>query len=84
MEHVKTQRLLDRLAIAASGLCVLHCLVTPLLLILIPVIASTNVSDGVFHKIMLVFVLPLSAAALLLGCRRHKDWIVLAFGDRTR
>ncbi|MEN3332356.1 MAG: hypothetical protein V7641_1721 [Blastocatellia bacterium] len=80
MEGVKTQRLLDRLAIAVSGLCVLHCLITPVLLILIPVLASTNVADKVFHRILLAFVLPFSLAALLLGCRRHKDWIVFVLG----
>jgi hypothetical protein len=80
MEDVKTQKLLDRLAIAASGLCVLHCLVTPVLLILIPALASSTVADNVFHKILLVFMLPSSSAALLLGCRRHKDGIVFALG----
>lgn len=80
MEHIKAQKLLDRLAIGMSGLCVLHCLVTPVLLILIPVLASTIVADETFHKILLVFVLPASSLALLLGCRRHKDWIVLSLG----
>ena len=63
-----------------SSFCVLHCLVTPVLLISIPVLASTIVADETFHKILLVFVLPASALALLLGCRRHKDWIVLSLG----
>ena len=80
MEHTKAQKLLDRLAIGMSGLCVLHCLVTPVLLILIPVLASTIVADETFHIILLVFVLPASSLALLLGCRRHKDWIVPSLG----
>ena len=80
MADVRTQKLLDRLAIAASGLCVLHCLATPVLLILIPALASSTLADNVFHQLLLIFILPSSALALLLGCRRHKDWIVFALG----
>jgi len=80
MELIETQKLLDRLAIAGSSVCMLHCLVTPIMLILVPVLASTAVADEEFHWILLMFVLPASSLALLLGCRRHKDWIVLALG----
>ena len=80
MQNVKAQKLLDRLAIGASGFCVLHCLLTPTLLIFIPVFASTVVADETFHRILLVLVLPASSLALLIGCHRHKDWIVLCLG----
>ena len=80
MQHIKAQKILDRLAIGMSSFCLLHCLVTPVLLISIPVLASTIVADETFHKILLVFVLPASSLALLLGCRRHKDGIVLSLG----
>lgn len=80
MELIKAQKILDRLAMGMASFCVLHCLVTPVLLIVIPVLTSTIVADETFHKILLVFVLPASSLALLLGCRRHKDWIVLALG----
>lgn len=80
MELIKAQKLLDCLAIGISSFCIIHCLVTPVLLISIPVLASTLVADETFHKILLVFVLPASSLALLLGCRCHKDWIVLSLG----
>lgn len=80
MEHIKAQKILDRLAMGMSSFCILHCLVTPVLLVSIPVLASTVVADETFHKILLVFVLPASSLALLLGCRRHKDWTVLFLG----
>lgn len=80
MENIRTQKILDRVAIGISSLCVLHCLITPVLLIAIPVLASTIVADETFHKILLVFVLPASSLALLLGCRRHKDWMVFSLG----
>ena len=57
MEKVQGQKILDSLAISASTLCVLHCLVTPFLLILVPVISSTFVADELFHKIFVAFIL---------------------------
>ena len=80
MEQTRVQRLLDRMAISASMLCALHCLVTPLLLIAVPVISSTLLADDEFHKILVMFVLPVSLVALFIGCHRHKDRIVLVLG----
>jgi uncharacterized membrane protein len=80
MEQTRVQRFLDRMAISASVLCALHCLVTPLLLIAVPVISSSFVVDDEFHKILVMFVLPVSLVALFIGCRRHKDRIVLVLG----
>lgn len=80
MESIRAQKLLDRLAIGVSGFCAVHCLVAPVLLIAVPVLASTVVLEEDFHRILLVFVLPASSLAFFLGCRRHKDWIVFALG----
>lgn len=81
MEKVKIQKFLDRAAISASTLCILHCLVTPLLLVAVPVISSTFVADELFHKFLVTFVLPVSFIALFLGCRRHRDHLVLVLGS---
>jgi len=80
VESAILQKPLDRLAIALSGLCALHCLATPVALLLIPALAATHVAGESFHRILLIFVLPASALALLLGCWRHKDKIVLGIG----
>jgi hypothetical protein len=72
---------LDRVAIALSGLCVVHCLVGPLLLALAPaMLISFGVSDVVFHRLLLLVVVPSSAVALGLGCRRHRDRSVIGLG----
>lgn len=81
MEKVQIQKVLDRVAISASALCMLHCLVTPLLLVAVPVISSTFMADEQFHKLLVVFILPVSFIALFLGCRRHRDRIVMMFGS---
>lgn len=81
MEKVQIQKYMDGVAVSASTLCVLHCLVTPLLLVAVPVISSTFVADELFHKTLVAFVLPVSLIALFLGCRRHRDRIVLVLGS---
>ena len=81
MEKVQIQKIMDRVAISASALCMLHCLVTPLLLVAIPIISSTIVADELFHKILVVFVMPVSFIALFIGCHRHRDRLVLVIGS---
>lgn len=63
-----------------SFLCVAHCLLVPLLVLLMPVVASLPVADEGFHQLLVWAVLPSSLLALTLGCRKHRHWQVLAFG----
>jgi hypothetical protein len=58
----------------------LHCLATPVLLIAVPMLSSTYVADESFHRFMVVFVLPVSLAALFIGCRKHRDRLVGLLG----
>jgi hypothetical protein len=71
---------LDRLAIALAGLCLVHCLLTPLALVLFPMLAATVVVDEHVHQLLVWLVLPASLVALALGCRRHKDRLVVTLG----
>lgn len=61
--------LLDRAAIALSGLCVLHCLAIPFILLL-PFVG--HYTEDHFHLQMLAIVAPASTLALGLGYRRHR------------
>lgn len=74
------QQPLDILAISVSGLCAVHCLLTPLALILFPVLGGTVLAGEDFHQMLLWVILPTSSLALWLGCRRHKDRRVLLMG----
>lgn len=80
MNKAQIQRFLDRSAVAASLLCLIHCLIVPLLLVSVPVISSTVLNDEAFHEVLLIFILPTSLIALFIGCRRHRDIVVLALG----
>ncbi len=57
-----------------------HCLLTPVLLIAVPVLSTSMLVDEQFHLVLLAFVLPVSLVALFLGCRRHKDGVVVLLG----
>lgn len=70
--------LLDRAAIALSGLCVLHCLAMPLVLLALPFLGELTAEH--FHLQMLVVVVPVSTIALSLGYRRHQSMAVVVAG----
>ena len=67
---------LDRAAIAMALVCGIHCLVTPILLVLLPVIGTTFWANGDFHLWMLVLVVPTTVLAAISGCRKHRDRMV--------
>ena len=77
---MKLQLTLDKSAISLSLLCMAHCLILPSLLILLPAVLAVPLGDELFHKALLICVIPLSAIALFLGCRKHKSWNILSWG----
>ena len=89
MSHLNTkptqtnhrERWLDGLAVLFSGTCMVHCLVLPLLVTVLPIIqGSTLLDEQTFHLIMLLFILPTSLIALTIGCRKHKDRLTMILG----
>jgi hypothetical protein len=70
---VMPARLLDGAAIAASALCLVHCLALPLVALLLPVLAVWVRWPEAFHLWALAFAVPTSIAALALGVRRHRQ-----------
>ena len=72
---------LDKLAILLSGVCLVHCLLAPVILTLLPIFSlSAMVEDVLFHKLMLWLVLPCSFFALIIGCRKHRRWPIAVSG----
>lgn len=67
---------LDRLAIGMAAVCAIHCLLTPILVIALPIIATSFFVHEDFHLWMILFVLPTTSFAIFMGCRRHKDRLV--------
>ena len=77
----KIQSAGDKLAIFLSSLCVLHCVLTPILIIAIPAVGSmVAVSHDTFHDVLLYFVVPVGLAALGAGFIHHRNVRVLLVG----
>ena len=70
----------DRAAIGLSLVCVIHCLLTPVAIAMIPALGATFLEDETFHYAVLFLVLPTSLFALTLGCRKHGHFKVLMTG----
>lgn len=62
---------MDKAAIGLSLVCVVHCLLTPIAIIMLPALGATFLEDETFHYAILFLVIPTSLIALGLGCRKH-------------
>ncbi|MDU0353734.1 MerC domain-containing protein [Paraglaciecola aquimarina] len=64
----------DRSAIILSSLCLIHCLVLPVILVLLPTLTSVAFfSDERFHTWLLYGVIPISLFAVVLGYFHHRN-----------
>ncbi|MEM8867204.1 MAG: MerC domain-containing protein [Verrucomicrobiota bacterium] len=69
---------LDKLAVSMAVICAVHCLLTPLLIVLLPIIATTFFVHQDFHLWMMFLVLPTTLIAVFMGCRKHRDrWVAV-------
>ena len=72
---------LDKFGILLSGVCMLHCLIAPVLVTLVPILSiNVFVEHFLFHTLMLWLVIPTSVIALFLGCRKHKKLAIVGTG----
>lgn len=71
---------LDGFAVCASFACMVHCLLLPVLLALLPALTARIDPGPHFHAIVLALAMPTSAFALLSGWRRHGRPVPLALG----
>ena len=76
----KTVMKTDKAAIGLSLLCAVHCLVTPIAIVMFPALAVTFLEGESFHYSLLFLVLPTSLFSLSLGCRKHGQRDILLTG----
>lgn len=74
--NIRSHKWLDSIAIGMSMLCAIHCLITPVLIVFLPILATTFWVHENFHLWMLFFVIPTTTAAVFMGCRQHKDRLI--------
>ncbi len=70
------QRIFDAIGLTISGTCVMHCLLAPVTVILLPVFGLTVSQEEVLHEIFLYLIVPSAIIAITMGCRKHKDYSV--------
>ena len=67
----------DKLAIGLSGLCLIHCLLLPIIIIFLPFLGTIN--EYHFHLEILLIIFPISIIALWLGYKSHKKIEIIYF-----
>jgi hypothetical protein len=78
-KHDKIQRtlLLDNLGIAASTLCLIHCMAMPFLIALLPFMGLQFLEGELAHRIIALFVFAFAIFAIGPGYLQHRKKIVL-------
>lgn len=71
---------IDKIAIGLSTACAIHCLLLPIILIMLPALSTSIFGDENFHQWLLIAVIPTSLIALTMGCRQHRNLSVIVFG----
>ena len=70
----------DRFSIGLSALCILHCLLMPLLLVALPNLGKSLIDSETLHLCLVYAVIPLSLFALGVGCTQHRRGLFIALG----
>ena len=68
----------DILGIAASTLCAIHCLATPVAITLLPGYMGEFWESAEVHYLFAVFVVLFGISAMIPGYRRHRDNRIMA------
>lgn len=70
-------KILDRVGISASLICAVHCILFPIMLIIMPVIGSTFLYSHSVEKVFLLFSLLLASFSLCIGFKEHHSHSLL-------
>ena len=71
---------MDKAAIGLSLVCLAHCLLSLMPLLILPSLGAAFLEDERFHYGILFLVLPTSLLALVMGFRKHGQYSVPIIG----
>ena len=71
--HVKKQ-FSDIISICLSLCCILHCIALPVIILMIPSIASLWINNEKVHVILVLFAVPISLFAMAKSLRIHHNY----------
>jgi len=77
---IRSISVVDRMAVGFSLLCLMHCLVVPLLLIILPSLATSLFASESVHLWLVYAIVPSSLFALGMGCRQHRRGLFILIG----
>ncbi|PIS10139.1 MAG: hypothetical protein COT73_10965, partial [Bdellovibrio sp. CG10_big_fil_rev_8_21_14_0_10_47_8] len=63
-----------------SLVCLIHCFLTPVVLISLPILARYYLAHPFFHLILAILIVPIGAAAFFVGHRHHHRSMVFWLG----
>lgn len=65
----------DFWGVIISGLCVIHCLAVPIILLIFPAISREILpQEDITHAVLLAFILGVAGVAFISGYRVHGQW----------
>ena len=67
----------DRVGMIASSLCAVHCILMPWVIMMMPIVAGTVLTNLTAENIFVGVSLSLAAICGLSGCRKHGQWLVM-------
>ena len=81
-ENYMASKIWDKVGICASGLCLVHCLATPVILLIFPTFKLAFLEHHAIHEVLGVLVVSSVLIAVYPQCRKHghKDIIGFALG----
>ena len=71
---------LDKLGMSLSFLCAIHCIVTPMIMLSLPIMARYYLAHPWFHWLMAILIVPVGLWAFVSGYRHHGRRSVMVLG----
>lgn len=79
-DQARTGSLLDRAGICVSAACLAQCVALTLAIVLAPVVSLGFFGSDLFHRLLLMVIIPISLSAFVMGYRAHGQAGVLVAG----
>lgn len=69
---------LDRWGMSLSLLCAIHCMLTPFVILSVPIMARYYLAHPFFHIAIALFIIPIGLLAFTSGYKHHRNlWVYL-------
>lgn len=69
----------DYVGVLLSFLCLVHCMLLPFVIVMLPALSLEFLKDEIFHKVLAVILSLVSVLAFIPGLRLHNKKIVILF-----